>query len=68
MSLWARLTPLGMAIIGLLVVAIALTFTGSKTLQIVGFIAVIVLLIVLASDRLRSRLGVLTPPSEPRDP
>ncbi len=55
MSRPIRVTPLSAALLVLLLVAVVFTFTGSKTLQIAGFAGMVVVLVLLASDRLRGR-------------
>lgn len=47
-----RLTPLGAAIIGLLAAAIVALIVGSHTLQAVGFVVALIVVLVLVADNL----------------
>lgn len=73
-----RITPLGAALLGLLAVCVLLAVIGSSTLQAIGFVLGLILLLIIAGDALpRMRFGGgkplggmprLRPPAPPRDP
>ncbi len=47
-----RLTPLGAAIIGLLAAGVVALIVGSRTLQAVGFVVALIVVLVLVADNL----------------
>jgi hypothetical protein len=58
----ARLTPVGAVLLGLLVAAIVALFVGSKVLQTLGFIVIVLVVLVLVGDQLpRLRVFGKTP-------
>jgi hypothetical protein len=48
-----------MVMLGLIVVFLILTFLGSSTLQTIGFVGLVVMLLLLASNQFSIRFGVL---------
>jgi hypothetical protein len=53
-----RLTPVGAALLALLIVCIVLVVLGSGTLQAIGFVLGVVVLLLIAGDALpRMRFG-----------
>lgn len=60
----ARLTPLGAILLGLLAVGLVAGFAGSHTVQVAGFIVVVIAVLLLLADRIPARLQWwLTPPT-----
>jgi uncharacterized membrane protein len=53
-----RLTGLGAALLGLLLAAILAVLIGSQTVQAIGFVVIVIVVLVIAGDRLpRLRFG-----------
>ena len=60
----ARLTPLGAILLGLLAVGLVAGFAGSHTVQVAGFIVVVIAVLLLLADRIPARMKWwLTPPT-----
>jgi hypothetical protein len=58
MKAHAKLTPLGGVLLSLLTLAVVAVAVGSSTLQAIGFVVALILVIVLVADRLpRMRVG-----------
>lgn len=59
-----RLTPLGAILLGLLALGLVAGFVGSHTVQVAGFIVVVLAVLLLLADRIPARLKWwLTPPT-----
>ncbi len=58
------LTPLGAILLGLLAAGLVAGFAGSHTVQVAGFIVVVIAVLLLLADRIPERLKWwLTPPT-----
>jgi hypothetical protein len=58
MNAHVKLTPIGAVLLGLLVLALVALFVGSSTLQAIGFVVALIVILVLIGDRLpRMRFG-----------
>ena len=58
------LTPLGAILLGLLAAGLVAGFVGSHTVQVAGFVVVVVAVLLLLADRIPARLKWwLTPPT-----
>ncbi len=59
-----RLTPLGAILLGLLAAGLVAVFLGSHTVQVAGFVVVVIAALLLLADRIPERLKWwLTPPT-----
>jgi hypothetical protein len=58
MKAHAKLTPIGAVLLALLALSLVAVFIGSSTLQAVGFVVALIVILVLVADRLpRMRVG-----------
>ena len=58
------LTPLGAILLGLLAAGLVAGFVGSHTVQVAGFVVVLIAVLLLLADRIPARLKWwLTPPT-----
>lgn len=48
----ARLTPVGAVLLGLLAASMVAVFVGSRTLQALGFVVIVVIVLILLADQL----------------
>jgi hypothetical protein len=53
-----RLTPIGAVLLAMLVLSLVAVFLGSSTLQAIGFVVALIVILILIADRLpRMRVG-----------
>jgi hypothetical protein len=58
MKAHAKLTPIGAMLLALLALSLVAVFVGSSTLQAIGFVVALIVILVLIADRLpRMRVG-----------
>jgi hypothetical protein len=58
MKAHAKLTPTGAVLLAILALSLVAVFVGSRTLQAIGFVVALIVILVLVADRLpRMRVG-----------